>query len=198
MQNLEIGLRGTLAGALSYDIAAFHMDKDGVIFQDADRQNVSGARTRHRGVELSLDYRFADSWYFNGVASLARHRYDSPINLIGSSGDIEGNDIDTAPRRFGSARLGWEFNPHSVAELEWVYMGRYYLEPDSEHKYDGHSLLNLRISSQFSPHWQGNLRLTNLLDEDYAERADFGFGNYRYFVGQPRGVYLEFGYSFSR
>jgi len=41
-----------------------------------------------------------------------------------------------------------------------------------------------------------NLRLTNLLDEDYAERADFGFGSYRYFVGQPRGAYLEISYQF--
>jgi len=56
-------------------------------------------------------------------AAFARHRYDSRINLLGSSGDIKGNDIDTAPRHFGSARLGWEFNPESVAELEWVYMG---------------------------------------------------------------------------
>ncbi|RLQ21572.1 TonB-dependent receptor [Seongchinamella sediminis] len=195
LQNLEIGLRGNFNGELQYDVAAFHMEKDEVIFQDADRQNVSGARTRHQGVELSLDYRFADSWYVNGVASFARHRYDSAINLIGSSGDIEGNDIDTAPRRFGSARLGWEFQPDSVAELEWVYMGRYYLEPDNEHKYDGHSLVNLRVSSQLAPRWRGNLRLTNLLDEDYAERADFGFGNYRYFVGQPLGAYVELVYS---
>ncbi|TDG12201.1 TonB-dependent receptor [Seongchinamella unica] len=195
LRNLEIGLRGTLAATLDYDVAVFQMEKDEVIFQDANRQNVSGARTRHQGVELSIDYRLADNWYLNGVASFARHRYDSRINLIGSSGDIEGNDIDTAPRRFGSARLGWEFKADSVAELEWVYLGRYYLEPDNEHEYDGHSLLNLRISSQLSPHWQGNLRLTNLLDEDYAERADFGFGNYRYFVGQPLGAYLEFVYS---
>ncbi len=74
-------------------------------------------------------------------------------------------------------------------------MGRYYLEPDNKHKYDGHSLLNLRVSSHFSSRWQGSLRLTNLLDEDYAERADFGFGNYRYFVGQPLGAYLELVYS---
>jgi outer membrane receptor protein involved in Fe transport len=75
-------------------------------------------------------------------------------------------------------------------------MGSYYLEPDNEHKYDGHSLLNLRVSSQLGPRWSGNLRLTNLLDEDYAERADFGFGEYRYFVGQPRGLYVEISYQF--
>ncbi|MDX1555540.1 MAG: LysR family transcriptional regulator, partial [Xanthomonadales bacterium] len=46
----------------------------------------------------------------------------------------------------------------------------------------------LRLTTQWSPRWSGGLRVTNLLDEDYAERADFGFGEYRYFVGQPLGA----------
>jgi outer membrane receptor protein involved in Fe transport len=75
-------------------------------------------------------------------------------------------------------------------------MDSYYLEPDNIHKYEGHSLLNLRVTSQFSPRWRGTVRLTNLLDEDYAERADFGFGEYRYFVGEPLGVYVEMAYRF--
>ncbi|MBT5005402.1 MAG: TonB-dependent receptor, partial [Halieaceae bacterium] len=198
LDNLEVGLRGVFSGKLNYDLSLFYMTKDDVIFQDANRQNISGASTKHQGLEFNLGYRFNDNWYVNGVGSVARHRYDSRINLLGSSGDIKGNDIDTAPRHFGSARLGWEFNPQSVAELEWVYMGSYYLEPDNKHSYDGHTLMNLRVSSQFSSHWRGTLRLTNLLDEDYAERADFGFGDYRYFVGQPLGAYVEVGYSFGR
>jgi iron complex outermembrane receptor protein len=34
--------------------------------------------------------------------------------------------------------------------------------------------------------------VTNLLDTDYAERADYAFGNERFFVGEPRGVYIGF------
>jgi outer membrane cobalamin receptor len=75
-------------------------------------------------------------------------------------------------------------------------MDEYYLEPDNEHEYDGHSLLNLRVSSTLGSRWTAAVRVTNLLDEDYAERADFGFGEYRYFVGQPLGVYVELGYQF--
>jgi len=197
LQNIELGLRGRLGSRLAYDASVYHMDKDEVIFQDANRQNISGASTSHQGLELSLDYRLNDNWYVNGAASLARHRYTSRSNLLGSSGDIKGNDVDTAPRRFGSARLGWEPGADTVAELEWVYLGSHYLDADNEHKYDGHSLLNLRVSSQFSRQWRGTLRLINLLDEDYAERADYAFGNYRYFVGQPLGAYVEIGYTFN-
>jgi hypothetical protein len=38
--------------------------------------------------------------------------------------------------------------------------------------------------------------VTNLTDADYAERADFGFGSYRYFVGEPRAVYVSVGYQY--
>ncbi len=200
MDNAEVGLRGTWRSAMRYDTALYLMHKDDVIFQDADRQNVSGAQTRHYGIELSLDYQLIEHWSVGVDANVASHTYDNRVELQGTSGDIKGNDIDTAPRAFGSARVGWDFSAlakrNSRAELEWVYMDSYYLEPENAHEYHGHTLLNLRITSNLTPRWSGGLRLTNLLDKDYAERADFGFGEYRYFVGQPRGAYLEIRYQF--
>ena len=200
IDNIELGLRGDWLGTTRYDVAVYYMHKDDVIFQDANRYNVSGAKTRHYGAELSVDYPINDSWSVGIDANVANHTYDSNIELLGSSGNIQGNDIDTAPKAFGSARLDWDFSTlagrSSRAELEWVYMDSYYLEPQNNHQYDGHSLLNLRITSDLTPRWSAGLRLTNLLDEDYAERADFGFGEYRYFVGQPRGAYVQISYQF--
>jgi iron complex outermembrane receptor protein len=200
MDNIELGLRGYWNNTARYDLAVYYMRKEDVIFQDADRQNVSGARTRHYGAELSLDYQISDEWSAGLDANVARHTYDNRVALLGSSGDIKGNDIDTSPRTFGSAHIGWDFSAlagrNSRAELEWVYMDSYYLEPQNQHEYNGHSLFNLRMTSNLTPRWSAGLRLTNLLDEDYAERADFGFGDYRYFVGQPRGAYLEISYQF--
>ncbi len=200
IDSVELGLRGGGAGAWAYDLSLYHMLKDEVIFQDPDRQNVSGARTRPTGLDLSVDYQLSPAWYLGVDASYARHTYDSRTLLLGAGDDIKGNDIDSAPRFFGSARLGWDWSAwsgeESIAELEWVYLDEYYLEPDNEHRYDGHSLLNLRVSSSIGRRWRGTLRLTNLLDEDYAERADFGFGEYRYFVGEPLGAYVEVAYRF--
>lgn len=203
MRSLDIGLRGQ-RGGFSYDVALFTMRKDDVIFQDANRQNVSGARTTHEGLELSLRWQGESGWYAGLDGTFARHRYDSDPSLLGSRLDIEGNDIDTAPRHFGSARVGRDWSLDTGAgggrtlrsELEWVHMGRYYLEPDNAHEYAGHELLNLRLRMQFSARTSASLRVTNLLDEDYAERADFGFGSYRYFIGEPRGAYVEVDYAF--
>ena len=189
----DLGFRG-LSGHFQYEVGAYYMEKDEVIFQDADRQNVSGASTLHYGLDVSLRWDINDRINFSTDANLAHHEYDSAINLIGSNGDIQGNDIDTAPELFGSARLSWQLHPHHRAELEWVYMDEYYLEPDNNHQYDGHNLINLRITSEITAKLQVSFRATNLADEDYAERADFGFGQYRYFVGEPRSLYVQLNY----
>ncbi len=200
LDNVELGLRGIWRQQLEYDLSVYLMHKDNVIFQDANRFNVSGAQTRHYGAELSLDYRPGEAWYFRLDGSWASHTYDSEINLLGSSGNLNGNTIEGAPETFGSARVGWNFPAlearDGTLELEWVYLDSYYLEPENQHQYSGHSLLNLRLSGMLDPRWRASLRITNLLDEDYAERADFGFGQYRYFVGEPRGAYLEISYQF--
>jgi iron complex outermembrane recepter protein len=200
IDNVELGLRGYWRRNTRYDIAVYYMNKEDVIFQDADRQNVSGAKTNHYGAEMSVDVLLGDNWSVGIDANYASHTYDNSIELLGSSGDINGNDIDTSPKAFGSARLGWDFSElvdrNSRAELEWVYMDSYYLDPQNEHQYNGHSLLNLRITSDLTPRWSAGLRLTNLLDVEYAERADYGFGEYRYFVGQPRGAYVQVNYQF--
>ena len=193
MDSVEVGLRGVVGGSLSYAINAFWMTKDNVIFQDSDRQNVSGASTDHDGVEIEVSWRISDVWYAEFAGSYADHRYASPIDLRGAQGDIEGNLIDTAPRHFGSARIGADTFLGSQpvrAELEFIWLDEYFLDPSNTATYEGHELLNLRVDWSFSRRFKGSLVATNLTDERYAERADFAFGNYRYFVGEPRSAVL--------
>ncbi|MCZ6829515.1 MAG: TonB-dependent receptor [Gammaproteobacteria bacterium] len=194
LNSVELGLRGE-TGKFHYELGLYYTEKDDVIFQDSNRHNVSGASTLHYGVDFSLRWDLPADFDLAVDGTFARHQYDSDISLLGSSGDIKGNDIDTAPRRFGSLRLGWDLHANHRAELEWVHMDSYYLEPDNNHEYDGHNLLNLRLVSQLTSRLQLGLRGSNLTDEDYAERADFGFGNYRYFVGEPRSLYVQLKYS---
>ena len=196
LDSIEIGGRG-LYRSLSYDIGLYYTEKDDVIFQDSNRRNISGASTLHYGLDLTLRWQITEALDLALDGTLARHEYDSDIRLLGSSGDINGNQIDTAPEHFGSVRLGWDFMPGFRGELEWAHMGDYFLEPDNRHKYDGHDLLNLRVTGELRDRVDIGLRATNLTDEDYAERADFGFRSYRYFVGQPRGLYVELGYNFA-
>jgi len=198
MDSVEIGLRGELGGSLRYAVNAYWMAKDNVIFQDSDRQNVSGASTDHDGVELEVTWQIDDTWYAELAGSYADHRYASPIDLRGVRGDIEGNVIDTAPRHFGSARVGADTRLATRAlraELEFIWLDEYYLDPGNTATYAGHELLNLRVDWTISERFKASLVATNLTDERYAERADFAFGNYRYFVGEPLSAVVGISYA---
>ena len=192
IDGIEAGLRGTW-GRADYSLVAYALEKREVIYQDTDRRNVSGARTRHHGFEYSAGLQLGEAWRLTADGTLAVHRYDSADALQGlpAGTDIKGNDIDTAPQSFASVRLSWNATERTLAELEWQHMGRYFLEPTEAFDYPGHDLLHLRVKHEVAPGWSITARLSNLLDKDYAERADYAFGDYRYFVGEPRELFLE-------
>ena len=75
--------------------------------------------------------------------------------------------------------------------MEWTHLGSYYQDPENNHEYPGHDLLNLRLFAQGLLGWDWGLRIMNVADEKYAERADFAFGEDRYFVGEPRRAFLS-------
>ena len=56
--------------------------------------------------------------------------------------------------------------------------------------HDGDHVYGWRLQWQASERTQVSLRIINLLNERYADRADFAFGGYRYFPAMPRQVYL--------
>lgn len=194
--SLDIGWRYSNE-YVSTDVSVYAIDKDDVIFLDRNRQSVSGAATKHRGIDMDLAWTLSDTLTLSLNASFADHTYDSDIQILGSRGSIKGNVIDTAPRHFGSARLTKQLTlndrPANV-ELEAIWVDKYFVDPNNEHRYPGHELLNAQGEWALSQNIRITLTITNLLDTGYAERADFGFGNYRYFVGEPRsavfGVYF--------
>lgn len=190
--SIDIGWRFSNT-QVSADISVYAIDKDEVIFLDRNRQSVSGASTRHRGVDIDLAWNISDTLTASLNASYADHTYDSDIQILGSRDSIQGNDIDTAPRHFGSARITKAMTlnsrPASI-ELEATWVDEYFIDPNNQHTYPGHELVNARAEWLISEKLRSTLTVTNLLDTGYAERADYGFGNYRYFVGEPRSAVL--------
>lgn len=192
LKAFELGLRG-IGKRWFYELTWFDMSKDNHIFQDTQRQNIDNGQTDHQGLEVATKWHITPHWYVGAGAAFTEHHYANDIQ-ISRSGSIQGNEIDTAPDKTANIRLGWNKDGNSW-ELEWVVMGEYYLNPENTAKYDGHDIVNLRGGWQINSQWQLSWRLLNLLDEDYAERADFAFGNYRYFVGEPRSMYIALKYS---
>jgi iron complex outermembrane receptor protein len=137
----------------------------------------------------------SEHWNLALNGTYARHRYD--FDVVASRGEtfVSGRDVDTAPRWQGSAELRFDSLGRIDAALQWVSMGSYYLDAENRYTYPGHDIQNLRISYGLSDRWALTASLKNIADIDYADRADFAFGNYRYFPARGREVFLQLGYT---
>jgi outer membrane receptor protein involved in Fe transport len=188
----ELGFRWR-SDALSLDLALFHMDKENVILRDSSGFNVSGGRTRHQGVEYEGDWAFAGDWLLSAAGTYARHEYRFTAVVDQGEQITSGNDIDTAPRNIHSLRLR-RSSAWLDAELEWLWVGAYWANAANTARYGGHDVGNLRLTATPAKSWSLTLRVTNLLDTAYADRADFAFGDYRYFPGRGRAYFAEIGW----
>lgn len=193
LDSLELGARGFF-GPLSYSLAAFTMDKENVIFRDSNGFNVSDGRTEHDGVEYEFSWVPLETLSLTLAGTYAKHTYDFDRVIEQGETIVAGRDIDTAPRHINTARLNWSFLPSATAELEWLSVGKYFVDAANAHEYPGHDLLNLRVSWQIAENWRTIVRLNNVTDRAYADRADFAFGNYRYFPGRDRTLFVEVRY----
>jgi iron complex outermembrane receptor protein len=193
MDSIEVGLRANHA-RMNYALAAFYMDKENVIFQDSNRINISGARTKHRGVEFNTAIALNAAWTLSFAGSYAVHTYEGNVNP--GAVQLAGLDIDTSPRLTGSTQLNWQISDERSMELEWVHMDSYFTDEANTNEYEGHELVNLRYQAEFGENGYYGARITNLFNTDYAERADLGFGQERYFIGEPISLYLNVGQRF--
>ncbi|MDC8829525.1 TonB-dependent receptor [Alteromonas gilva] len=191
-RNLEVGIKGDYP-SVRYTVSAYTMDKDNFIFRDSDFFYVNDGKTRHTGIELELDWQLSEHWDIAVAATAARHTYE--FDRVLNDVNINGNDIDTAPRVIADVRLGYQLADTTRVELEWNRVDDYYTDPENLHRYEGHELVNIRASWQVTPQLTMFARVNNALDTAYAERADFtSFGGDRYFPGRPRNYLLSLTY----
>ncbi len=190
IDSLEFGIRWD-ERRWSGDAAVFLMRKRDSLFRDSDGFNVSGGRSRHRGIELAVAWQMAESLRLELDGSYASHTYD--FDTVAARGEtfIAGNDVDTAPRWLGSAELLFDVASNASVSLQWTAIGDYYLDAENRFRYPGHSLVNLRTRVDLSPRFSITARLNNVFDEAYADRADYAFGQYRYFPGRGREFFVE-------
>jgi iron complex outermembrane receptor protein len=189
IDGVEVGLRH-LGNTMSAELAAFLMDKDNIILRDSFGYNVSGGRTRHRGIEYDLAWTIGDGWSLAGSGTWALHTYEFSGGIEQGEQVTRGNDVDTAPRQLHSLRLRYD-RGRLGAELEWQHVAAYWANAANTARYPGHDLLNLRLAFRTSNALAAALRITNLADTAYADRADYAFGDYRYFPGRGRAAFVE-------
>jgi len=194
IDSVELGFNGN-QGRMSYEAVAYFMDKENEIINDSDRINLNNMHTRHRGLELSGAYEISQQLQLSGSYTHARHTYEN--DRLSDGTNLNGLDVVSAPRNFGSLQLQWQPTSSLLTELQWVAMGEYFTSPDNMHEYEGHDVLNLRTRWDAREDLTLSLNILNLTDTQYAERADFSaFGGDRYFPGEPLRAFLSVDWRF--
>ena len=177
--SLELGMRGLLGGAMSYELAVYYMEKTNDIVSiqnDEGRFSTNAGKTIHQGIELGLNGELSQDFSFSTALSVSEQTYGK-FEYLYSCRDCEseilnfdGNYVDKAPASLGNIALRYE--PVKVyglmVELEMEHVGEYYTDQTNTNKYSGHQVVNVRSSYQATAQLQFYGRLQNLLDERYS------------------------------
>jgi outer membrane receptor protein involved in Fe transport len=200
LNSLELGYKFSPLGPVSVNAAVFGMRKENVILRESNGFNAGDGATRHRGFEYEVNYDAAlggQPLFISLAGTLARHEYAFSRAIEGGETITRGNDIDTAPRKVHSLDLRMPFGATQQwqAGLGMNVVGSYYLDAANTAKYPGHEVANLRLSWTSAKLLKVSLRVDNLFDTAFADRADFAFGNYRYFPARGRAAFLSVDYA---
>ncbi|MEM9620997.1 MAG: TonB-dependent receptor, partial [Pseudomonadota bacterium] len=179
-----------------WNVSVYRERTRNLLLRDADAFNVSDGKTESVGIEFE-GYLTAGIHTLSLAASYGRHRYDFDREADGRETIRDGNDMDTAPRWLGNLRWQMQLSEQLNHELELNVVGQHYINAANTADYDGHYVLNWRGQWQASEQLQVFARLINVLDEEYADRADFAFGSFRYFPAMPRQLYIGVNYDFN-
>jgi outer membrane receptor protein involved in Fe transport len=192
--HVELGFRWQ-AAATELAVSLYQIEQSNVIIRDSDFFNVGGQKIDSTGVEVYWQQQLSNPWQLRVVGSYAQHKYAS--DQIVSDESINGNYVDTAPKLVASAFLTWQATAALSTEIELHHVSDYFLEPNNRFSYPGHTLLHLRANYQISESLSTTLRLLNVGDRLYAERADFTtFTEQRYFPGEERSLFAELRWQF--
>ena len=193
---LEIGGR-FVTDYLEGSLSVYSGKKRDSIFRDAENFIQDNGKTEHKGLEIFTRLRINERNSLFFVGTFQNHKYDFSSETSMREKIIPGNYVDTSPKT--SYNLRWLYIPSKNIKFEFEVeqLGPYYTDASNLHEYKGHTLIHSRFVYLNSDNLKQIIRIHNLLDEDYAERADFNsFGGDRYFPGIPREVYYGLEYTF--
>jgi outer membrane receptor protein involved in Fe transport len=190
----EGGVRAALRG-IDVELSAYHLTKTDDILSltnpDGSTQTVNAGETLHRGIELALGVPLPAGLRVDAAWAFSDHTYEewqpSPAT------NYSGNTIETAPTQIGNITLSYKpsFLVGAATALEWQHVSRYWMDADNTHRYPGHDLLHVRVNVPVTKRTSLFARVTNLLDERYAETSAYTAARGEEFApGLPRALYL--------
>lgn len=195
LRSLEMGMDARL-NQFNVSISAYSETNRDLIFRDAEGMNVSDGKVTSQGIETELIWNLNRTNQIALTGSVASHKYAFTRVVARGERIVDGAEVDSAPSLLANGRWRYRPTPSLLFEIEVKRVGSHYVDAANTASYAGHTLANVRMHWKLNEKWRASMRLINALDTAYADRADYAFGNYRYFPGYPRQVFIGMSYSF--
>ncbi len=170
LTNYELGIRGNFKNKLKYQASFFMMDFTDQIASEIDvdidpdhpvYQNIG--KTKHSGIETSLEYRFT-----NQINVYINYSYlDAKFNDNPDYGD---NSLRKTPEHTINAGLRYGFKFGLETALDYKFIDKFYMDNEEVNLYEGYSTVNLKLMYRKNG-FLATFAVNNLLDTNYATYA---------------------------
>ncbi|WP_339846728.1 TonB-dependent receptor [uncultured Dokdonia sp.] len=205
--SFEVGLKGTIASKLQYQLAAFLINtKDDLVpfelaeFPDREFFRNAGKTKRH-GVEVKASYRalpLGNGWLnATGSYTYSNFTYDE---FETPNGDFDDNFLPGIAKHMSSVGLQYAGETGISASINTNFIGEQFAQDSNETTIDGYELVNVRASYETlfrEVRLKPYIGVNNVLDQKYTDNVRINAFGGRFYEPAPGltvfgGVTLEF------
>jgi outer membrane receptor protein involved in Fe transport len=193
-KTFEAGVRGKLASNFNWNAGVFHAKlKDDIQFISSGNGFNQGyfdnvGDTQRQGLELGLGAKF-DKLNLTANYQYLRATFKDNVtfhNENNSSADADGNFttksgdyLPNIPKHSLKLRAAYDFTPDLTVGLNMITSGSIFARGDENNqdangKVAGYTVFNADANWRFHQNWSGFLKVTNILDKDYASLGILG------------------------
>ena len=185
----ELGIKGEWP-ALRYALSVYRIELEdelvGFSLPTQPGRNFyrNAGQSRRDGLELSLDWQFADAWRWSAAYAYNRYRFEGYQT---TAGDFSGKRIPGIPRQTLFSELAYE-HQGAYVRLGVTAQAQVYANDANSQSAPGNAVFNLRLGKRFQLGEQSlepYLGVDNLLGREYFDNLRINDGNARYFEPGP-------------
>ncbi len=190
----EVGVRGKMSKYFSWNAGIFHTKlKDDIQFISSGSSFNQGffdnvGDTQRQGLELGLGAQF-DKFNLTANYQYLRATFKDSVtfhNENNSSADADGNYtaksgdyLPNIPKHSLKLRAAYDFTPSLTVGLNMIASGSIFARGDENNqdengKVAGYTVFNMDANWRFHQNWSGFLKVSNILDKDYATLGILG------------------------
>jgi iron complex outermembrane recepter protein len=193
-KTFEAGVRGQINANLKWNASVFRTDlRDDIQFISSGNSFNLGffdnvGDTRRQGLEFGFSGKY-DKLNFTANYQFLQATFESPVqfhNENNSSADADGNYtaksgdyLPNIPKHSLKLRAAYDFTPDLTVGLNMISSGNIFARGDENNsdingKVAGYTVFNADANWRFHQNWSGFLKVTNILDKDYASLGILG------------------------